>query len=151
MIRIASEQKIWLKENKLKPSDYKIMEINKTKELRNKWREVFISTIKDKSILHMCPACSRKEMRSYDWHAFSYEKVKAEKINEDFLSRKLIDKNIDLYLIWEECNASGLIIKSDIIKNCKHTCTDIYIFDDTFSWTYVATHEEMFFYKDTKI
>jgi hypothetical protein len=142
------EQKNWLEENDIAPYQYEILYIPKTEELKKKWRSTFIPDVKQKHILHKCPACTQNTLRAYDWHAFSWNLVKAQEVDKDFLSRKLKVYDKDVYLLWEECCSHGLVVKSEILRNCKWTNTDIYIFDDSFKWTFVATHEELYYYKE---
>lgn len=148
MKNLVIEQKIWLKENNFIPEDYKIIGARETLELRNKWRLFFISGVNNKGILHKCSVCNKEGERSYDWHAFSYKEVGAKEVKGDFLRGKLSFINKELYLLWEECNTLGLIMKSNLIKNCKWTNTDIYIFDATFEWSFVVTHEGWFYFTE---
>ena len=145
------EQKKWLEENKITPNQYEILDIPKTDELKKKWRLSFISDIKQIEKLHKCPLCYKSDERlySYDWHAFSWKLIEAKEVDKDFLSEKLKGYNKDLYLLWEECFSHGLVMSSEIVRNCKWINTDIYIFDDSFKWTFVAPHdEEEYYYKE---
>lgn len=144
-------QKIWIKENNLSSDSYKVLDKVLTQKLRKKWREIFIPNVGDKKILHKCPACAKENIRSYDWHVFSYGIVKAKRVSGNFLKEKLASYQADIYLIWEECNSSGLLIDSNILKNCRWTNTDIYVFDSTFKWTFVVTHEGWFYYVGERI
>jgi len=144
------EQNKWLEENKITPDQYEILDVPKTDELKKKWRASFISGVEQKEILHKCPFCYKSNVRlfSYDWHAFSHKLVEAKEVAKDFLSEKLKGYNKDLYLLWEECESHGLVMSSEIVRHCKWTNTDIYIFDDSFKWTFVVTHEEWYYYKE---
>ncbi len=148
MLELLNEQKLWLEENNIAPNEYEILDISKTEALKKKWISVFIPHVKNYEILHRCPVCSSEDKRSYNWHAFSYNLVEAKEVNKNFFKEKLADYNKKLCLIWEECNSHGLGINSEIIRRCKWTNTDIYIFDDTLTWTFVVTHEEWYYYKE---
>ena len=141
-----AEQREWLKRNKIAPNRYEVLDIPRTDELKKKWRATFISGVKEKR--HKCPFCSQTVKRSFDWYAFSWKLVEAQEVDKDFLHEKLKDYNKDLYLLWEECCSHGLVMSSEIVRNCKWTNTDIYIFDNSFKWTFVATHEELYYYKE---
>jgi len=149
MLKLSKEQKVWLKENNLSSIDYTILDMATTEELKRKWKSTFIPNVKNDKVLHKCPVCSKDDKRSFNWHAFSYKEVEAKEVYRNFLKEKLeYYKKTDLYLVWEECDTHGLIISSKVVKDCKWTNTDVYIFDSTFRWTFVVTHEEWFYYKE---
>ena len=148
MRELSYEQKMWLRQNDLTSRNYKILDVATTVKLRKKWKSSFIPNLKESEILHKCHVCSTDDKRSYNWHAFSYKEVVAKKVESNFLQKKLKFYKNDLYLVWEECNTHGLIISSRFVKDCRWTNTDIYIFDNSFKWTFVVTHEEWYYYKE---
>ncbi|MHB1361489.1 MAG: DUF4275 family protein [Thermoleophilia bacterium] len=149
-MKLFSEQERWLKINNFQKTDIEcILDVRETNRLKIEWRKKFIPEVKNPKYLHYCPKCQKpgKEIqRSYDWHSFSFKIVSAERVSGEYL-KKIHPENIDVYLYWEECDTNGFIMNFDKIRRCKWTTTDIYIFDKSFSWTFVATHEDWFFYK----
>ncbi len=138
------EQIKWLEENNFKQGDYEIIGIKESHDLKKKWRSTFLLNIVNENILHRCPICTADGKRgySYDWHAFSWKLIEAEEIDENKINEKLKDSIGKLFLIWEKCNTHGLIMEVETIKNCDWSeATDIYIFNETFKWTIVVTHE----------
>jgi hypothetical protein len=85
-------------------------------------------------------------MHSYDWHAFSYHEVAAQAVGADFLRKHEPARRGKWFLLWESCEAPGLVMSSAVVTRCEWTRTDVYIFDRTFTWTFVATHEGWFYY-----
>lgn len=102
----------------------------------NKWEQTFVQRLSDEE---------KKEIYydQFKWHIFSYEKREC---LEGTLARSAFDNQLKdnllimfqrLPLVYQYNNAKK-VVSEDFDSQ-----QDIYIFDRTFTWTYVQTHETM--------
>lgn len=78
-------------------------------------------------------------------------------VRQEYLERFADSKNV-VYVLWDIHSCDRIFVKnywkfgkntvlklalSELLKGKKYLPEDIYIFDDTFSWTFVMTHEDV--------
>ncbi|OMF77441.1 hypothetical protein BK142_11975 [Paenibacillus glucanolyticus] len=119
----------------------KIFELLSLPEL---WDRAFAKNISDEI---------KKEIHyhQYKWHIFSYKKkecLEGEAARDAF---DILTKN-ELYVMYQ--NSPDIVFEykkaKDVVSANFDSEQDIYIFDKSFKWTYVHTHESMcgpYFYK----
>ena len=78
------------------------------------------------------------------WHIFSYEKVKhySNELAIKYLENKLNKKLIVFFQFYDDVITINLKENKQIFLNwINNVFEDIYIVDESFSWTFVKTHE----------
>ncbi|KZS45190.1 hypothetical protein AWU65_04195 [Paenibacillus glucanolyticus] len=118
--------------------------IEEAKEIIDLWDRAFAKNISDEI---------KKEIHyhQYKWHIFSYKKkecLEGEAARDAF---DILTKN-ELYVMYQ--NSPDIVFEykkaKDVVSANFDSEQDIYIFDKSFKWTYVHTHESMcgpYFYK----
>ncbi|MFF5994564.1 DUF4275 family protein [Lysinibacillus sp. KU-BSD001] len=126
--------------------DYKQNLINKgvtldiyhtdSEKLIQRWEAAFAGSIKEE-------VKAKIYYEQFKWHLFSYEKIPCLKEEE---ARTAFDaqRKGNLYMMYERFPIVYVYENAmNVTSEDFNSQSDIYIFDDSFSWTYVHTHEEM--------
>ena len=112
--------------------------------IKERWLSKFLPGVDP--LIHRCQTCSKENLRSYYWHAFSFGLIESREINRDVFERELKLLNGTIYLLWEQCNSPALKIEAGRLHQSTWHNADIYIFDATYSWTFAVTHEGWIYY-----
>ncbi|MDN3451845.1 DUF4275 family protein [Planococcus sp. APC 3906] len=109
---------------------------NKGHELEQKWEEAFAKDMSQSQKRKMA-------LKQCMWNVFSWgeiECLKEQKAIEAFD----LQKKFGCYLIYTSSEEAIHIPKANQLKakDITYICSDLYIVDEHFTWTYVLTHEE---------
>ncbi|MEC0269537.1 MULTISPECIES: DUF4275 family protein [Paenibacillus] len=118
--------------------------LDKEHGIMDKWDSVFAKNISDET---------KRQIRydQYKWHIFSFKK---QNCIEKEAARNAFDAvtKTELFVMYQ--NIPDIVFEynnaSDIVASDFDYEQDIYLFDKSFTWTYVYTHESMcgpYFYK----
>lgn len=132
-----------------------IISNEKGNEIRKKYIQNFVSVESEyyrEYIKNVKECIDGKCYTGYLWECLKYPMTISEKEGE-----KILRKYSDLYIMWDihSCEKiftddywkfgkeNILLINSNLLlKGEKYLPEDIYIFDNTFEWTFIKTHEE---------
>ena len=136
-----------------------VMDDSQANTLRNKYIEKFINTnhpYYKEHIQHI-----QKFSDGYCYIGYLWDVLISSKVIEFDYFKNLVFIN-DVYIFWDIHTKDRIFIedywkfkKNDVLKlnynilldNLKYLPEDIYIFDETFDWTLILTHEDNHFNK----
>lgn len=140
---IKSIEEEYLYNKNLQDKRVVISDTEDSEELIKRWDRTFAKNINEND----------KRDIYYDqfkWHIFSYEKQECLEEEEARNAFNAVEKQ-DLYIMYQGVTSVLLYLNaSELVAENFDSQQDIYIFDKSFSWTYVNTHESMcgpYFYK----
>lgn len=109
---------------------------NEDAVLKRRWLTTFSAGADTKGI----------HVRTYFWHIFSYGRVAAQEKEEAINSFGTLKKD-GCYILFQQTTDAYRIENGESLTEDDLACLrtlDIYIVDETFTWTFVLTHEEGF-------
>lgn len=118
----------------------KVLSMEESKTLRERWRKVFAKFEKP-TRLHRCPHCRGGDIWSFDWHGLNLFPgvIKVEKLPLDQI--KLSEQEVALF--FEACNIPIFVIEGQYLQNFEPKFhVDMYLAEmKGLVWTMVYTHE----------
>lgn len=120
---------------------------NKGEELRKQWEIAFTKNLSkaQKNKIHF---------NQFLWHTFSYEEIECLE-NQKAITAFNNQKKKQCYIFYQEEKNALMVenakdINSEDIINKIKGYVDVYVVDESFTWTYIVTHEDSlgpYFYK----
>lgn len=142
------ERYAWVQQMKDSFKEVKELSVKETLEFREKWRRVFTEEGMKKDVIHLhnCQYCGGRRS-SYDWHAFSFCKVPADR---DYIMNIRASSHLEERVaIWvERCGLTGIVVRLgefvEYLERTKNITEELYAMPIKQTWTLVFTHEEDF-------